>query len=65
MLKETDLERLERLCGVRLEDLSGSNIMKFQGSLTGISKLSPVNFQEKQKPLSAKPANDEDADKRK
>lgn len=65
MSNDTDLERLERLCGVQIEDLSGGNIMKLQGSLTGISKLSPVNLQEKQNPLSAMPTNNNESEKSK
>lgn len=56
MSNKVDLERLERLLGVS-EDLTGDGIMKFQGSLTGISRLSPTLLRQ-QKPITAKPADD-------
>lgn len=63
MPNDRDLERLERLLGVS-EDLGGDGIMKFQGSLTGISKLAPTLLRQ-QKLISAKPANEQEEEKKK
>jgi hypothetical protein len=63
MPNENDLERLERLLGVS-EDLAGDGLMKFQGSLTGISRLSPTLLRQ-QKTITAKPTNDQENEKKK
>lgn len=63
MPNEDDLQRLERLLGVNEDFVAGDGLMRFQGSLTGISRLSPTLLRQ-QKTIITKPANDREEEKK-
>jgi len=52
MTKKTDIEQIQRILGIAIEDLSDNNVRSFRGSLTGISKLSPLSMRGVKLPVS-------------
>lgn len=63
MKKIPDIEEIQQLLGIRIDDVTGNDVRRFQSSLTGLSNLRPLRMQNTSPSQNTEPENKESSAK--